>query len=303
MSARTYTQAKTLHRRPRQSSLLADQASAGLAAAAERVGRLLHGDAAHGPVVLASEPPDLAAGVEDAAVHLEPSGAAHDGDPGARVHPGGADVARAVGLAQHAVHVGAEGVELERHVEVREAAVPGAQAVAVDPRVLGGHRHGVGHGPEPPVQAHHHAVGGARAEHGQRGRRRGAPAGAGHGVQRHGHPVEGDGQPVLGVVPDGRPPDAQVQPVPAEPDAQRLHPREVPRRRGGARVVALADEVRVDVQVGVRHQAEVGVAPAVEQELVAVASHEARVVALRAGQLAHCSIKIFEQDYIYTWVM
>jgi hypothetical protein len=73
--------------------------------------------------------------------------------------------------------------------------------------------------------------------------------------------------------------------VAAEADAQRLHPREVPRGLGAA----LADEVRVAVQVGVGDQAEVGVPAAVEQELVAVAADEARVVALRAGQLAHCS--------------
>jgi len=257
-------------------------------------------DAAHGgPIVLASsEPRDLAVRGEDTAEHLVPTGAAHDGDPSAGVDPGGADVVRAVRLAQHAVHVGGERVELERHVEVREAAVLlGSHAVPVHPRVLLGHRHGVGHDPEHPVQPHHHAVGGARAGDGQRGRRRrrrrrgAAPAGAGHaGVQRDRRAVEGDGQAVHGVVPGGRPPHADVEAVAAEADAQRLHPGEVPRRHARVAAVALADEVRVDVQVGVRHQAEVGVPAAVEEELVAVAADEARVVALRAGQLTHCSI-------------
>lgn len=72
-----------------------------------------------------------------------------------------------------------------------------------------------------------------------------------------------------------------------------MHPGEVPR---GARVV-LATEVCVDVQVGVRKQAEVGVPVAVEQELVAViAADEARVIALRAGKLTHCSNHSRERD-------
>jgi hypothetical protein len=42
------------------------------------------------------------------------------------------------------------------------------------------------------------------------------------------------------------------------------------------------------VQVGVGEEAEVGVPAAVEEELVAVAAHEARVVALRAAQITNC---------------
>jgi hypothetical protein len=275
-------------------SLLADEAGAALPAAAERVGGLLEDVQRPGDAVVAGEARDLAVGGEDVG-HLVAGGAAHHGDLGARVHPG-ADVVRPVGLAQHAVHAGADGVELERYVEMREAVVRG-ETVPVDPRVLLGHGHRIGHDPEPPVEAHHHAVGRAGAEHGQRRRGGRAPAAALDGVERDGHAVEGDGEAVDGRIPGDRPPDADVQAVAAEANAQRLHPREVTRRLG----VALADEVRVDVQVGVREQAEVGVPPAVEQELVAVAADEARVVALRPGQIAHCTtrhIKIFAQNKI-----
>ncbi|GJN20201.1 hypothetical protein PR202_gb07549 [Eleusine coracana subsp. coracana] len=264
--------------------LLADQAGAALSTAAERVAGLLEDIQRRRDAVVAGEARHLAVRGEDVR-HLVLGGAAHHRDLGAHVDAG-AYVIRPVRLAQHAVHVGADGVELERHVEVGHASVLGGRdAVPVDPRVLLGDRHRVGHDPEPPVEPHHHAVGRARAEHGQRGRRGRAPAGALRGVQVDRRAVEGDDEAVHGGVPRGGAPHAEVQAVRAEADAQRLHPREVARGRG----VALADEVRVDVEVGVRDQAEVGVAPPVEQELVAVAAHEAWVVALRPGQVAHCT--------------
>jgi len=69
--------------------------------------------------------------------------AAHDGHLGGDVEA--VDVVRAVGLAQHAVDVVGEVVELEAEVEVREAVVVVlGDAVVVDPGVLGGDGHDVG---------------------------------------------------------------------------------------------------------------------------------------------------------------
>ena len=81
--------------------------------------------------------------------------------------------------------------------------------------------------------------------------------------------------------------------VVAEGDAQRLHPGEVAVE---GRVV-VADEVGVDVEVGVGDDAEVLVLLAVEVEGVSVAAGEARVA---AGGAREDVTSCMQGIYIYT---
>ncbi|BAF27609.1 Os11g0151200 [Oryza sativa Japonica Group] len=197
------------------------------------------------------------------------------------------DVVGAVRLTDDAVHVAGERVELERQVEVGEAVVAG-DAVPVHPRVLGGDGHGVGPQLEPPVERHEHAVRRLGARHGQRRHGGGGPGGAGVLREEHRLAVDDDLEAVDVVVPGGGLPGADVEAVGAavvEEDGNGLDPGEVARHAVGA---ALADEVRVDVEVAVGDDAEVGVPPAMEVEGVAVAADEPRVAA-RPRHVAHCT--------------
>jgi hypothetical protein len=240
-----------------------------------------HGDAGSAGGV-SSEPCYRAVGLKESR-GAEGVGASHEGHVGGDVEP--VDVVGAVGLAEHAVDVVGEVVELEAEVEVREA-VAGVDAVAVDARVLGGDGHDVGHDAEDAPELHDDGVGvGVRdARDGQRRRGVWGPAGADGAREQDGVVVEGEREVVGGGVPRGGPGGADVEAVVREADAQRLDPGEVAVQ---GRVVA-ADEVRVDVQAGVAEDAEVLALLAVEVEGVAVGAREARVAARHAGvEVAH----------------
>jgi hypothetical protein len=200
--------------------------------------------------------------------------AAHDGHLRLDVQLG--HVARAVGLPQHAVHVLAEVLELEAQVQVHQA-VPPRLAVLVNPVVLLRDGHGVGRDAEHAVELHRDGVHVLHAPHGEAGQGLGHPAGVLDGVvDVHGLPVEDDLDMVFILIPLDGLAGADVEAVAgAEGDAQGLHPREVAFQ---VRVV-VADEVGVDVEVGVGDDAEVLVFLAVEVEGVAVAAGEARVAA------------------------
>jgi hypothetical protein len=214
--------------------------------------------------------------------------ASHDGHVGCDVEA--VDVVRAVGLAQHAVHVVGEVVELEAEVEVREGvAVVLPDAVVVDPRVLGGDGHYAGDDAEGAPELDDDGVDARGAGDGQRRRRGRGPARADEARQQGRDVdvlvVEGQRQVVGGGVPPGRPLGGDVEVVVREADAQRLDPGEVAAHGR----VALADEVRVDVEGGVGDDAEVPVLLAVEVEVVAVGAREAWVAAGHAGiEVAHC---------------
>uniref|UniRef100_A0A0E0CDF8 Uncharacterized protein n=1 Tax=Oryza meridionalis TaxID=40149 RepID=A0A0E0CDF8_9ORYZ len=168
-------------------------------------------------------------------------GAAHDGHLGGDVEPVG--VGGAVGLAEHAVDVAGEGVELVAEVEVDEG-VLGGLAVVVDPGVVVGDGDGVGGDGEDAVELDGDGVGGVGAGDGERGQGGGDPVGALGGVDVDGLAVEGDLDVVLVVVPLGGPARADVEAMVAEADAEGLDPGEVTLH---GRVV-VADEVGVDVQ-------------------------------------------------------
>jgi hypothetical protein len=220
---------------------------------------------------------------------------AHDGHLGADVEL--VDVVGAVGLAEDAVHVVGEAEEPEAQVEVREAVVL-RHAVSVDARVLVADGHHVGHDVERAPELHPDAVGGGGPGDGEPGHGRGLPRGAGLGRDADGRAVEGQLDAVHVVAPPGRPLGAQVQAVVAgEADAQRLDPREVAAHGR----VALADEVRVDVEAGVGEDAEVLVLLPVEVEVVAVAAREARVAAGHAGvEVAHLLLGRNLQNRLYS---
>uniref|UniRef100_J3L887 Uncharacterized protein n=1 Tax=Oryza brachyantha TaxID=4533 RepID=J3L887_ORYBR len=208
-------------------------------------------------------------------------GAAHDGHLGRDVEPVG--VGGAVGLAEHAVDGVGEGVELVAEVKVHEAVLAGL-AVVVDPGVLVGDGHGVGGDGEDAGELDGDGVDGVGAGDGEGRQGPGHPLGAPGGVDVDGLAVEGDLDVVLLVVPLGGLARADVEAVVAEADAQRLDPCEVPLHGR----VAVADEVRVDVQVGVGDDAEVLLLLAVEVERVAVGAGEPWVAARRAReQIAH----------------
>ena len=85
-------------------------------------------------------------------------------------------------------------------------------------------------------------------------------------------------------------PGGDGQLVGAEHDAQRLHPRKVAR----AALWALADEMRVDVDVGVGDEAKVLVLATVEVEDDAVAAHDLGVAAHATPLLAiGCTVPLF----------
>jgi hypothetical protein len=226
----------------------------------------------------------------DGAVRGEETGgqvlgrAAHDGHLGADVEL--ADVARAVGLAQDAVDVRGEVMELEGQVEVHEAVVA-RLAVAVDPVVPVGDGHGVGGDGEDAVQLHHDGVDGVHARDGEPREGLGRPARVLDGVDVDGLGVQGELDVVVLLVPLRGPAGADVEAVAVagaawcdEGDPQRLHPREVAVE---GRVV-VADEVGVDVEARVGDEAEVLVLVSMEVEGVAVAAGEARVAAGGAGE-------------------
>jgi hypothetical protein len=217
--------------------------------------------------------------------------AAHDGYLGADVE--GVDVVGAVGLAEHAVDVIGERVELEPEVEVDEAVVVG-DAVVVCARLFLGDGHGVGHDAERAPELHHDGVRLGRPRDGQRRRGGRGPARAVDARQDDALVVEGDVEVVGGGVPLGGRGGAEVEGVVVlrsgeEEDAEGLDPGEVALQ---LRVV-VADEVGVDVEVPVGDDAEVLVSLAVEVEVVAVAAGEARVAARRAGlKVAYCERKL-----------
>jgi hypothetical protein len=211
-------------------------------------------------------------------------GAAHDGHLGADIEL--VNVVRTVGLAEHAVDVLGEAVELVGNVEVHEGVLP-RLAVAVDAGVLVGDGHGVGGDAELAVELHDDGVDGVGAGDGQPGHGRRHPARVLGGLDVDGFAVERDHDVVLVLVPLGGPAGAHVEPVTvsaAEGDAERLHPGEVAAGVG----VVVPHEARVDVEAVVRHDAEALVLLAVEVEGVAVGAREARVAARGARhQVTH----------------
>jgi hypothetical protein len=238
-----------------------------------------HGDAG----VAGTKPGDGAVGGED--VRGDVAGRpAHDRHLGADAEP--VDVVGAVCLAEDAVNVVGEPEEPEAEVEVREAVVL-RHAVSVDARVLRADGHHAGHDVEHAAELQPHAVGGGGPGDGEPGRGGWLPRGAGLGRDADGLAVEGQLEAVGVVAPPGRLPGAHVEAVAAEADAERLDPREVAAHGR----VALADEVRVDVEAGVGEDAEVVALLAVEVEVVAVAAREARVAARHAGvEVAHLGL-------------
>jgi len=139
--------------------------------------------------------------------------------------------------------------------------------------------HHAGHDVQHPGELHPHAVGRGGPRHRQPRHGGRLPARAGLGGDADGLVVQGQLQAVHVAAPPGRLGGAQVEAVVGEADAERLDPGEVaPHAR-----VALADEVGVDVQVGVGEDAEVLVPLAVEVEVVAVAAGEAGVASRHAG--------------------
>ena len=82
-------------------------------------------------------------------------------------------------------------------------------------------------------------------------------------------------------------PGADVEAVAVEEHGDGLDPSEV---SGHAAVAALANEVRIDVEVAVGDDTEVGVRAAVEVERIAVAADEAWVTT-RSRSATHCTLK------------
>ncbi|KAB8085381.1 hypothetical protein EE612_008203, partial [Oryza sativa] len=180
-----------------------------------------------------------------------------------------------------------EVVELEAEVKVREAVLLG-DAIVVDARVMLGDGHHVGHDVEHAGELQPHGVGGGGPGDGEAGHGGGLPARAELSWNVDGRAVEGELEAVDVAVPLGGLEGAHVEAVVGEADAEGLDPGEVAAHGG----VALADEVGVDVQVGVGDDAEVVVLLAVEVEVVAVAAGEPRVTARNAGiEIAHLNIE------------
>lgn len=198
------------------------------------------------------------------------------------VHP--AHVVLPVGLTEHPIHVGAEGVELEAQLQVGDAVVLG-HPVAVHPGFLFRDRHRVEGDLELAFHLDRDRVRGARSDDGHRPGGRWLPFGAFLSRDLHSLAVECDHEAVDRVVPCGSVLSSDVEAVVVQEEGDGLDPGEVP----GHGRVSLSDEVGVDVEAGVGEQAEVLVLPAVEVEGDAVAADEARVTAHRAGSITNCN--------------
>ena len=206
----------------------------------------------------------------------EAIGAAHDGHGHAAL--GGVHEPGLVRLPQHTVHRRRQVVEPELHVQVREAVVV-ADAVAVRQALRAADGDHVQRHSHLLPDGEVHGVGGADAVEGEHavGRR---PRRA---VQGEGAAVVGEAQLVRGGFPLGDAVGGDGEGVGAEDEAERLHPREV----ASAAWRALADEVGVDVEVGVGDEAEVLVHAPVEVEGHAVPAHNLGVSADATLQLAY----------------
>ncbi|GJM88256.1 hypothetical protein PR202_ga04296 [Eleusine coracana subsp. coracana] len=210
--------------------------------------------------------------------------ATHDWHLGA--HTELVDIVGAVGLAKDPVHVIGEVIELETEVKVREAVVL-SDTVVVDAGVLLADGHHVGHDVKDALELHPDSVGGGSPGDSQPWHSGGLPHRTGLSSDIDGRAVEGQLEAVDIVVPLGGLLGAHVEAVVGEADAEGLDPGEITAHSW----VALADEVGVDVKVGVRDDAEVLVLLSVEVEVVAVTTGEAWVTAGDAGvEVAHCNI-------------
>ncbi|GJN14057.1 hypothetical protein PR202_gb00833 [Eleusine coracana subsp. coracana] len=196
------------------------------------------------------------------------------------------DIVGTVGLAKDAVHVVAEVIELETEVKVGEAVVL-SDTVVVDAGVLLADGHHIGHDVKDALELHPDSVGGRSPGDGQPRHSGGLPDGTSLSPDVDGCAVEGQLEAVDVVVPLGGLLGTHVEAVVGEADAEGLDPGEVAAHGR----VALADEVGVDVEVGVGDDAEVLVLLSVKIEVVAVTTGEAWITAGDTRvEVAHCNI-------------